>query len=92
LAGVLVFLLLWTGVLASQASHSDRHLTNGSGGPHTCAVCLFAHGQVLAADVSPIGVWSGADLVLAILPPTAAVPKLDRFHLPQGRAPPSFFS
>ena len=52
LAGLLAFLLLISATLAvSGALHQLLH-HDADGGHHLCLICLFAKGQVSAADVA----------------------------------------
>ena len=52
LSGLLALLLLVTGTLAvSTALHQALH-DDAGGSQHLCLVCMFAKGQVSAADVT----------------------------------------
>lgn len=88
LAGLLALLLLASGMLSvSRALHQSFH-SEAAGSHHLCLVCLFANGQISAADVM---------LVVALLllcPPSgkvaakpAPLPAFD-YRLSPSRAPP----
>ncbi len=51
LGGLLVLLLLWSSTLAVSSTHSRSHRSDPARGTDRCALCLFAHGHVAAADV-----------------------------------------
>jgi hypothetical protein len=91
IGGLLVaFVLLLNAMAASPALHEFFH-TDADRADHQCAVTLFAHGQMDAADVA----------VAAIVPPVVAefisIPATLIFSsavetLPPGRAPPVSFA
>lgn len=90
LTGLLVFLLLVSGTLAvSRALHQSLH-NDAAGSHHLCLVCLFAKGQVSAADVALV-------IALLVLCPLfslrvgnpSPLPAFD-YRLSPSRAPPPF--
>ena len=89
LAGLLALLLLGSGTLSvSYALHQSLH-NNAAGGSHFCLVCLFAKGQVSAAEVA----FVAALLVLCPLSGIRAAkpspwPGFD-YRLSPSRAPPA---
>ena len=88
LTGLLALLLLVSGALSvSHALHQSLH-NDTTGSHHFCLVCLFAKGQVSAADVAVVA----ALLVLfALFSPYAGnpspLPSFD-YRLSPSRAPP----
>ena len=86
-------LLLWMATFGLSWSHRDRHVTGSTGADHhACVLCLFAHGQVLAADTvipSPrLNQANPLEVPLAIETMTPAPQHLR----PPGRAPPQTLS
>lgn len=92
LATLLVFLLLWTTAFALTSSHQQTHSAGRSPEHHPCAVCLFAHGQVLSSEAGSASVCTSTGLLVTLLPTCAFVPLEFDCRLPQGRAPPLSFS
>ena len=88
LAGLLV-LLLFAALLFSATGrlHQLVHQGEKSAG-QGCAVCLFAHGQVHAADVTPPpAVFISGDFAPEPLPKLVALARID-CRLSPSRAPP----
>ena len=86
LAGLLIFLLLWSSSLAVSSAHGRSHHSDRPS--DQCVLCLFAHGHVIGAESQRVfslnGSWSVA-LVLPAYP--AAFSTADR-RLSPSRAPP----
>ncbi|MEW6304276.1 MAG: DUF2946 family protein [Verrucomicrobiota bacterium] len=79
-----------------QAHHSHSHAHKGhdhapADAPHTCALCVLAHGQVDIADPAPtLGVVPSLS-TLAVPPALSPIlPAMDYLRLPE-RAPPVAF-
>jgi len=88
LAGLLALLLLVSGTLSvCHALHQSLH-PDGAGNSHFCLVCLFAKGQVSAADVGVVSAAWVFTLFSAIrLFSTSPLPGFD-YRLSPSRAPP----
>jgi hypothetical protein len=89
LSGLLVVLFLLSGTLAaSTALHESLH-KDPSASHHLCLVCLFAKGQVSAADVAVI---AGLLILIPVFGPhignAAPLPAFD-YRLAPSRAPPA---
>ena len=88
LAGLLAALLFMWGLLAASGSlhlslHHDR-----AAGANSCAVCLFAKGQVELSDIAPLLIAVAIFLLCGLLAASAGVPWSVDSLLPPGRAPP----
>jgi hypothetical protein len=92
LAGVLILVLLWAGALAASPSHQEHHLDRGAAGHHVCAVCLYAHGQIIAHDFSPVSAVRNTVFGPEVHRTLNALPATFIDGLPQERAPPTCFS
>jgi len=88
LAALLVFLLLWTATLAVLPFHQEQHSGAAAAGHHVCAVCLYAHGQIIAHDVSSAPALRQDCSEFEVPLTEALLPLAPDNRLPQGRAPP----
>jgi len=88
LAGLLAVILLGAGtLLINHALHQSLH-PDGAGDSHFCLVCLFAKGQVSAADVGLVSAaWVLSSLSAIRLVNTSPLPGFD-YRLSPSRAPP----
>ena len=88
LAGLLALLLLISGTLSvSHTLHQSLH-PDGAGDSHFCLVCLFAKGQVNAADVGLVSAaWAFSFFSAIRLASTSPLPGFD-YRLSPSRAPP----
>ncbi|HKS37714.1 MAG TPA: hypothetical protein VJW76_11030 [Verrucomicrobiae bacterium] len=92
LTGLLIALVVWSASLASSSWHRHSHDLDRSADDHHCALCLFAHGQVLAEDPPPVfPVVPAAPVRLESLDESPLPERIDR-RLDPGRAPPVFLS
>jgi hypothetical protein len=89
LAGLLAVLILLVSALACNSTFHQCLHADACHSDHHCALCLFLHGQIDAADVAPIQDSMAASLV-------ASQPVMDSFEissldlrLSPSRAPPS---
>jgi hypothetical protein len=87
LGGLLVALVLFLNLLAASPKLHESFHADAGRSQHHCAVTLFAHGQVDAADVAVV-----ADIPCAtveFLPSVpASIARTISENLPPGRAPP----
>jgi len=88
LAGLLVVLLLYSSVLAVSSAHWQSHDFGRASPGHQCVFCLFAHGQISVADVTPPSVRASAVLIGIVAPFHSAIPASVDHRLPPSRAPP----
>lgn len=88
LSGLLALLLLISGTLSvSQALHQLLH--NDAAGSHLCLVCLFAKGQVSAADVAVVAALLVLFPLFSPRPANSSpLPSFD-YRLSPSRAPPA---
>jgi len=92
LAGLLVASVLLAGALSGSSWHCQAHQAGQAADSHQCVLCLFAHGQVVAADVAPIRAgfvagWIGPAAAVEVSPGTPTDCRLS-----QSRAPPACLS
>jgi len=92
LAGLLTLLLLSSSMLAVSSAHRQSHHSDRAKPGDQCVFCLFAHGQIIAAEAQPALSRNAA--LLAACPLTAdQTPVLaSDYRLSPSRAPPLFFS
>jgi len=88
LAGLLVFLLLFSSALAVSSAHRQSHDLGRATPSHPCAFCLFAHGQISLSDVSPPSVRGSAVVIGIVAPFHSVVPASMDYRLSPSRAPP----
>jgi len=92
LAGSLVLLLLLSSVVAVSSAHRQSHHSDRAKPGDQCVFCLFAHGQVIAAEAQPAlsriaALFGGCQL------PADQTPVLTSdYRLSPSRAPPVSFS
>ncbi len=90
LAGLMVFLLVLTSLLAVSPAHAESHLLHHGTANQDCALCLFSHGQVDLTD--PVAVLAARHPVLTdrFVPHTVSFVSAPDYQLLPGRAPPFF--
>ncbi len=88
LAGLLVVWIFLLGLAAADGPlHRSLH-QNGSSGPVSCAICLFALGQVDSPAATPVLALAVFVLLAGVLAIRASLPFSFDFLLPPGRGPP----
>jgi hypothetical protein len=92
LAGLLGVLLFIASLLAANPFHHQSFHSGNAANSHLCVICMFASGQVNAADVAPIL----TDFVSSFVELTPAVPTIlltsADYLLSPSRGPPSVSS
>ena len=53
LAGFIALVLVWSSTLAFSSTHGRSHRSGSAQGNDQCALCLFAHCQLIAAEAEP---------------------------------------
>ncbi|HZI32581.1 MAG TPA: hypothetical protein VFF11_09575 [Candidatus Binatia bacterium] len=92
LAGLFAFVFLISATIAVSPAHRQSHSSDRNASGHQCVYCLFAHGQIAAADVrSPAAPRIDVCSILDCSPVPAQVSAAD-FCLSPSRAPPASFS
>jgi hypothetical protein len=92
LAGLLVVLLLLAAILSANPFHRQLFHAGAAGDNHLCVICLFASGQVNAADLAPILTGFVSSFVGFDFPATRIVFAATDYRLSPSRAPPSVSS
>jgi hypothetical protein len=92
LAGLFAVLLLWSTTLAVSSAHRQSHQSASTAAHQTCVLCLFAHGQITAADTAvTLAGGTGAPVDLPPSPGAEFSASFD-YRLSPSRAPPFSFS
>ena len=92
LAGLFAALLLWSTTLAVSTVHRQSHHSTSTAAHQTCVLCLFAHGQITAADTAvALTAGTGAWIDLPSSPGSETSASFD-YRLSPSRAPPFRFS
>jgi len=92
LAGLLVLLLLLSSVVAVSSAHRRSHHSDRAKTGDQCVFCLFAHGQVIAAEAQPALSRNAALLAACPLPADQTPVLTSDYRLSPSRAPPARFS
>src|SRR2546429_1838698 len=92
LAGLLVLLLLSSSVVAVSSAHRQSHHSDRAKPGDQCVFCLFAHGQVIAAEAQPALSRNAALLAACPLPADQTPVLTSDYRLSPSRAPPVSFS
>jgi len=88
LAGLLALVLLFSSVLAVSSAHRQSHDWGRPTPSHQCVFCLFTHGQITLADVSPPSVRGSAVVIGIVALFHSAIPASMDYRLSPSRAPP----
>jgi hypothetical protein len=89
LSGLLVALVLLLNALAAAPALHELIHKDADRADHSCAITLFAHGQVDSASCDvPVAVpTAGIETTLSLI---SSVPSTAIENLPPGRGPPAF--
>ena len=89
LAGSLALLLLLSSVVAVSSAHRQSHHSDRAKPGDQCVFCLFAHGQVIAAEAQPALSRNAALLAACPLPADQTPVLTSDYRLSPSRAPPA---